>query len=299
MSESIVGEVTLRGRAFSQEELSRIRALVEGSPSDHRAALSRKVCALLGWYQSNGRPKERSCRSVLQKLHDAGFLRLPSPRCLPPRRGPIALTERTAPRAPVELRPRDVSAQDFRILTGSRDRAAEALWNEYVERYHYLGYGTPVGPQIKYFVTRGDEPLACIVFSGPAWKVRCRDQWIGWSHPQRERHLGLIVNNTRFLILPWIQVKNLASRLLGLAAKRLPEDWERLYGYRPLLMETFVHSERHAGTCYRAANWIYVGQTDGRGRMDRHKRREKPPKSMFVFPITPDARATLASLPIV
>jgi hypothetical protein len=291
-----IGPITLRGRTFSGDELARIRAIVDGSKDAVRPALSRTICEALGWYQSNGQPKERSCRDVLRNLHIAGFLSLPTPRRAPKRRRPIALTVRTAPRASVMLQPREVTLADLRIVNASTDKSTNALWNEYVARYHYLGYGTPVGPNIKYVVARGEEPIACMIFSGAAWKVRCRDEWIGWTSAQRETNLRFIINNSRFLILPWIRAKNLASRTLALAARRLPDDWHHIYGYRPLLLETFVHTERHAGTCYRAANWIYVGETAGRGRMDRHKKRELPRKAMFLYPLNPDSRIRLATL---
>lgn len=280
------GSVTLRGRTFSAEELQEIRAIVESSQTDSRSKLSLRICERLNWRQNNGQLKDRSCREALNKLHEQGFLRLPPAHPRPPKRSPICLSERTAPKPVFTPRPREIDIESFSVLS---KRCDIQLWNEFVERYHYLGYGVPVGPNIKYFVRGGDEIVACMTFSGAAWKVAVRDRWIGWSHGQRHNRLHLVLNNTRFLILPWIQVKNLASRLLGLAARRVTEDWLRIYGYSPLLLETFVHVERHAGTCYRAANWICLGETKGRGKMDRHKRCALPRKSVFVYPLTPDA----------
>jgi hypothetical protein len=184
-----------------------------------------------------------------------------------------------------------VGLEHFHIAT--RRHGAEALWNEYVERYHFLKFGVVVGPRIKYFVKLRGEPVACLSFGGAAWKVAPRERWIGWTSEERTRNLRLIVNNTRFLVFPWIQVKNLASRLLALAARRLPADWEQQYGYRPLLLETFVHSERHAGTCYKAANWICVGETKGRGRMDRHGEAKLPKKTLWVYPLVASAQDRL------
>jgi hypothetical protein len=283
--------LTVRGRTFSQEEVDRVRAIVEGSVGERRFAISKKVCLALGWLQENGRLKDRSCRELLRRLDQAGIIRLPPPSHPPVRRRPIPLTERTAPRLAFEIEPRDVGWDQFTIATGNA--RAEQLWNEYVERYHYLKFGTVVGPQIKYFVEVKGEPVACLSFGGAAWKVEARDRWIGWTLEQRRSHLRFVVNNTRYLLFPWIHVKNLASRILGMAARRLPTDWHDRYGYRPVLMETFVHADRHAGTCYRAANWIIVGETKGRGRMDRHFEANLPRKVMFVQPLVPHARELL------
>lgn len=288
--------VTLRGRIFTPAELMQIRAVIEGSPSAHRNALSKMVCEALNWRQANGRLKDRSCRDVLLKLHAAGLVSLPPRRRPPTRRQPIVITNRTDPKPGVPFGPRDISTHDFTIVTGSGHLADEKLWNEYVERYHYLGYGVPVGPHIKYFVRLRQEPVACIAFAGAAWKIQPRDSWIGWSAEQRQRNLRWIVNNTRFLIFPWVRVDNLASRLLALALKRLPDDWLRLYAYRPLLVETFVHADRHAGTCYRAANWLCAGTTQGRGKTDRKNVARLPKKLVFLRELTQDARSTLAAI---
>jgi len=287
--------LTVRGRAFSREDLLRIREIVESSRSECRFAISKKVCEALGWYQENGRPKDRSCRDVLQRLHTAGFVELPPPLYPHRPRRPIPLTGRTEPRLPFPLKPPEVGLAHFRIAT--RVKYEEALWNEFVERYHYLKFGVVVGPQIKYFVEVRGEPVACLSFGGAAWKVEPRDQWIGWTTEQRKKNLRYVVNNTRYLLFPWIGVKNLASRILSLAARRLPEDWQRLYGYRPCLIETFVQTQRHAGTCYKAANWILVGETKGRGRMDRYAEAKLPRKAMYVYPLVPNAREILMRSP--
>lgn len=290
--------LTIRGRTFSHEELLRIRAIVgSGSASgEHRRGLSLKICEELNWRQANGHLKDRSCRDVLLKLQEAGFLKLPPGQCKPTHRRPIQITAATDPRpAPGAFGPRDIGVECFQIVSARRC-ADDRLWNEYVERYHYLRYGVPVGPHIKYFVYVRDEPIALLAFSGAAWKTAPRDTWIGWSQSQRQTNLHLVVNNTRFLILPWIRVDNLASRILALAAKRLPEDWNARYAYRPLLLETFVHTERHVGTCYRAANWICVGTTQGRGKTDRHKTFSLPKKLVFLHPLVSNVQTRLTAL---
>jgi hypothetical protein len=297
MIDSIPQPWTVRGRSFSRDELLQIRAIVDASPHDPRSLLSRRICEAFDWRQPNGRLKDRSCREVLLRLHDLAFLKLPPRRVEARRRRPIPITARTDPRVPRPFSPRDLDGAAFFVVTRSRSRALEQLWNEYVERYHYLRFGVPVGPHIKYFVRLGDEPIACLAFSGAAWKVASRDRWIGWSRAQREKHLRFIVNNSRFLIFPWIRVKNLASRILSLALHRLPGDWQRLYAYRPLLVETFVHANRHAGICYRAANWVCVGVTEGRGKTDRYHNTRLPKKLVFLSPLAHNARQALAAMP--
>ena len=249
-AESTAARITIRGRSFAPEEILQIKALVEASPDDHRFALSKKVCAALGWVQPNGRLKDRSCRDVLRRLQQLGFFRLPAPRRPPVKRRRIPLTIRTAPGVALCVRPRSIGLASLSVVTGCGDPQKERLWNEYVERYHFLGFGVPLGPHIKYFITLGAEPVACLAFAGAAWRVQVRDQWIGWSDEQRRRNLRYVVNNTRFVIFPWVNVPNLASRVLGLVARRIQDDWLLRYAYRPLLLETFVDTQRHVGTCF-------------------------------------------------
>jgi hypothetical protein len=290
--ESVVSSITIRGREFSAEDLRAIKAIVDTSPDAHRFALSKMVCEALGWYQPNGRLKDRACRAVLARLHEVGFLRLPVHRRPPVTRRPIPPTESTAPRPAMAIHPCHVDRSCFSIVTGSGYRQ-ERLWNEYVERYHALGYGVPVGPHIKYLVSLEGTPIACLSFASASWRLEARDRWVGWSDPQRRRNLRFVVNNTRFLILPWIHARNLASRLLALAARRLRDDWLDRYGLRPLLIETFVDTTRYAGTCYRAANWVLVGHTKGRGRMDRHFKAAKSRKAVLVYPLVAHAATWL------
>lgn len=290
---SPTGSLTLRGRRFSAEELETIRSILSESPSAHRFELSKRICRELDWLQPNGRLKDRSCRDVLARLEAKGLIKLPARRRPSVRRQPIGLTERTEPRPAPAVTPREVDRTCFSIVTGTGDRGQERLWNEYVERYHPLGYGVPLGSHIKYFVRWKDEIVSCLAFGGAAWKLQARDQWIGWSPDARQCNLSRVVNNTRFLILPWVQTPNLASRILGLAACRLREDWDRLYAYRPVLLETFVEAPRYLGSCYLAANWQCLGLTKGRGRMDRHFQAEQSKKRVLVYPLVKDARRIL------
>ncbi len=159
------------------------------------------------------------------------------------------------------------------------------MWREYIQRYHYLGYTSLPGAQIRYFTYAGDVLLALLSFSAAAWKTAPRDQFISWTHEQREKNLHYIINNSRFLILPWVRSTNLASKLLSLVSHQLLIDWPRQYGYQPALLETFVELERFTGACYKAANWIYVGNTTGRGKLDRYKQFTLPKKSIWLYPL--------------
>jgi hypothetical protein len=176
-------------------------------------------------------------------------------------------------------------------------RQESQLWTELIERHHYLRYRVPVGANLRYLVRSprsGEQVLACLLWSSPAWKMAARDQSIGWNAEQRAHNLQLIVNNSRFLVLPWVHIQGLASKILAQSARQLPIDWEQRYGYRPLLLETLVDAQRFRGTCYRAANWIHVGQTSGRGRMDReHKTHGQAVKDIYLYPLARNARQRL------
>jgi hypothetical protein len=173
-------------------------------------------------------------------------------------------------------------------LLGGESGGDSALFREYLDRYHYQHYRVPFGAHVRYLVRSEHSPervLACLLWTSPAWKLAERDRWIGWSPEQRARNLQFIVNHSRFLILPWVRVKGLASKILSHCARQLPADWEKRYGYRPLLLETLVETERFRGTCYQAANWIQLGGTQGRGRMDRYHERTGTAKMLFVYPL--------------
>jgi hypothetical protein len=172
-------------------------------------------------------------------------------------------------------------------------RKDSALWNETIDRYHYLGYKPLPGAQLRYFAYAGDRLLAALGFGAAAWKTGPRDVWIGWSREQRHRNLRGVINNARFLILPWIRVRGLASTLLSRVSGQLPGAWEQRYGYRPVLLETFVEAERFAGTCYRAANWRCLGQTQGRGKLGDHRIGQVPVKDVWVYPLVRDFREQL------
>ena len=279
------------GRLFSAEEIDLLRRLIASNPAKTRAQLSRDVCDLLGWRRPDGGRKDMSCRVAMLRMERDGLLQLP-----PPLKGNgnghrrPRLTPASDPQEPLTTPVGRLGELVFRCVETRRD---SSLWNELIERHHYLGYQPLPGAQIRYLITRGDDLLAAVGFGASAWKVAPRDLFIGWTLEQRRDHLHQVIDNARFLILPWIHSPNLASHLLARLARRLPQDWDRRCGYAPVLLETFVEKARFRGTCYRAANWIHVGQTQGRGKLDRYKRFAVPVKDVFLLPLRRDFRQRL------
>jgi hypothetical protein len=280
------------GRAFGEDELACIRRLA-AEPGTTRRAISRRVCEQVGWRKPDGGLKEMSCRVVLLRMQADGLVRLPAPRhrcsntaraAAPPR------SPQTEPQAPLLTAAGLLRAVRLELVDSPRD---SRLWNEHIDRYHYLGYQPLPGAQLRYFAHSEDGLLALFGFGAAAWKTAARDDFIGWTPRQREARLYLVANNARFLILPWVHSRHLASKLLGLVARQLPADWHARYGYRPVLLETFVEKARFAGTCYRAANWLCVGETRGRGKLDTAHAHPVPVKSVWVLPLVPRFRELL------
>lgn len=278
------------GRDFSNEEMQHIRALIVDNPSEHRAALSRMVCKYLGWFKADGGLKEMSARVAMLRMQADGLIQLPEPRRKKPKQN-IQLTPGTEPDQAVQLPVSALSPLRLQMV----DRTTTRLWNEYIHRYHYLGYTPLPGAQLRYFIIAADQVLALISFSASAWQCAPRDQHIGWSHEQRKRNLHLIINNSRFLILPWVQSKNLASKSLAMAARSVADDWQYRYNYRPVLLETFVEKDRFKGTCYKAANWHLMGQTKGRGKLGPSGKISVPIKDIWLYPISADYKNKLLS----
>jgi len=268
-----------------------IRRLMASEPKLNRAHLSRRVCSELHWLRSDGRSKEMSCRVAMLRMQRDGLITLP-----PPEKGNgngrrrPRLTAASDPKEPMALPAGALGQLRFHSVQTPQD---SSLWNELIERYHYLKYKPLPGAQMRYFLFHGSYLLAALGFSAAAWKVAPRDQFIGWDDGQRRRNLHRIVNNSRFLILPWVKVRNLASSILAAAAKRLGRDWMERYGYEPVLLETFVERSRFRGTCYRAANWLRVGETKGRGKLDRQHRGLSTVKHIYVYPLRKDFRQKL------
>lgn len=280
------------GRVFSGAELAQIRALIAAHPSATRAALSRMVCTHLGWNRADGRPKDMSCRVAMLRMHRDDLLRLPPPRNANNNGKPyLRRTQQATPQTPIRVAsPRELGALELQPVTL---RDASHLHNEYLERYHYLGYQPLPGAQLRYFVRAAGRIVALLSFGAAAWKTQPRDRFIGWTPSQRQQHLHRVVNNARFLILPWVECKNLASSILARAAHRIPQDWQLHYGYRPVLLETFVEQSRFRGIAYQAANWICLGATAGRGKLDVHHRALLPKKTVWVYPLERNFRQVL------
>ncbi len=288
MSESL----TFRGRTFRAGELALMRQTALEFSALGVTEIARTVCELLEWKRPSGGLKNHECRQLLERLQAEGFLRLPALRKLGgrgPRRANVSGA--CCQPANVECTASECEPLELALVEGPTE---SRQWREQVERYHYLGCRVPFGAHLRYWARNRERELACLLWTSPAWKMQARDEWIGWSEKQRGHNLQSIVSNGRFLILPWVQVKGLASKVLALSARRMPRDWEIRYGHRPLLLETLVDAKRFRGTCYRAANWIHVGQTAGRGRMDReHTAQGQAVKDIYVYPLARDARQRL------
>jgi hypothetical protein len=283
------------GRHFPAEDIQRIVELIRGSPGSSRAELSRRVCEMFDWRKPDGGLKEMSCRVAMLRMHADGLIALPPRRAanFDGYRAPTA-TAATDPQPPITEPVDQLPPLEFHPVS-AHTREGSRLWNEYIQRYHYLAYTPLSGAQLRYFVAINGQFVALLSFGAAAWKTAPRDQFIGWSAQQRQHSRHLIVNNARFLILPWVRSKGLASKILGHIARRLPTDWQQRYGYRPVLLETFVQSDRFRGTCYKAANWIHVGQTTGRGKLDVTHQHALPVKDIWLYPLVRSFRQQLTA----
>jgi hypothetical protein len=281
------------GQRIDSKIMARIQKVIDQNPGAKRGALSRQICEELKWRSRNGRLKEVNCRKLMSRLQREGKIQLAEAERFRGRRQarpqlqqiPAEAVKRAALE---ELKP--VALE----LVDSGDKESSRIWNELMDRYHYLGSGPLCGAQLRYLIGSQQQGwIGALSFSGAAWAVQARDQWIGWSASLREKNLNQVVGNSRFLIVPQWKVPHLASHVLGLAVKRLRADWRRRYGYEPQLVETFIDKERFEGTCYRAANWIAVGETQGRGRQDGTHARRSSIKRVFVYPLDRQARQRL------
>jgi hypothetical protein len=285
--------ITVCGRHFDDGDIALVRRIIEDDPKACRRKIATRTCEALGWIRPNGRLKEMSCRVALLRLEAKGYIALPSPRKRGGNKKPYqSETTIPVPEFPVFHSPQNLPGLRLRVV---ESRADSRLWNEAVARFHYLGYNRLPGAQLRYLVEGEPGLLGVLGFGASAWKVAARDRWIGWTDAQRKSRLHLVVNNARFLLLPWIRSKNLASWVLGKCARRLSSDWQQRYGYRPLILETFVDRERFDGTCYKAANWIRLGETQGRGKLDRFHRAEVPVKLVYVYPLEKTFRRLLCA----
>jgi hypothetical protein len=277
------------GRDFTNKELDQIISLIKENPQFHRAKLSREVCQMLRWLKPDGKLKDMSCRVAMLRMQKDGLIELPEPLRAKAAIRKIEFTPATDAQDSILCPVNQLPHLQLQMV----NKTNSSLWNEYIERYHYLGYTPLPGAQLRYFITANGQILALTGFGAAAWQTSPRDKFIGWDHEQRKRNLHLIVNNARFLILPWVQSKNLASKILALHARQLPYEWEEKYKIRPVLMESFVEKNRFAGTCYKAANWCNVGQTKGRGKLGPPGKISVPIKDVWLYSLNTNFRTLL------
>lgn len=287
-----MAQLKYRGRVVSSEDILYIKDLIAANPQESRRTLSKILCEAWQWRQANGALRDMVCRGLLLRLERAGHIELPPVKFVPHN----PLVRRVRP-LPVLI--------DTTLLEGSLDQiqplefvqvrrsADEPLFNSLIEEHHYLGYEQPVGEHLKYLVWAQGRPIACVAWSSAPRHLGSRDCYIGWSQPARRRNIRFLAYNTRFLILPWVRVKHLASHILGRMAGRIAEDWQQMYGHPIYFLETFVDPERFGGTCYRAANWVVLGKTTGRGKQSNSYIPNRSIKQVLGYPLTKHFRQLL------
>jgi len=287
--------ICYRHRVVTDSDVAFIRQLVAEHPESSRRDLSKKLCVAWNWVQANGALRDMVCRGLMLKLHREALIELPPVRR--EMRNPLA--RRSAPAlVSVEAAALQASLAEIRPLEFRQVRrtAQEALFNSLIEHHHYLAYTQPVGEHVKYLVLARGRPIACMAFSSAPRHLGSRDRFIGWDKQARLKNIGLLAYNTRFLILPWVRVPHLASHILGRMARVLSADWQRLYGHPIYFVETFIDPQRFRGTCYRAANWIDLGQTTGRGQDAPTHKPNRPIKQVLGYPLVKDFRRRLSQL---
>ena len=283
------------GRVFTPQEMRLLRELISDNPTMNRHQLSKVYCRRIGWFRPNGELKHTMALTTMRAMERDGLIKLPPSRNRVKRRyHPITIGPETEPPPSVPATLNQARPLRLSIVTGKGEQIS-GLWNQYIARYHYLGYKRLVGSQIRYAVLARDyTPLAMLGFSTAAWKIKPRDSFIGWSDEQRKANLHLVIDNTRFLILPWAShLPNLGSHILKCARQQLPGHWNSRYGFEPVLIETFVETERFRGTVYKASGWIKVGKTQGRGRYDRYNKANLPKKDIWLRPLRKDWKRIL------
>jgi hypothetical protein len=287
--------MVIQGRQLHAEDIGLIRSLLAEHGDWCRTRISEELCRRWDWRNGQGRFKDMAARTLLLKLERAGLIQLPQRRCpssngLRNRNPPLVAHATESIRCALrDLRPLAVSI----VAPGSEDLR---LFNCLLSRYHYLGHRNTVGENIRYLVCeRTGRPVGCALFGSAAWKCAARDAWIGWDRGRREANLGLLTNNTRFLVLPWVSVPHLASHLLAMLARRVRADWQAKYGHPVHALETFVDRDRFRGTCYRAANWLRLGATQGRTRNDRERSIRTSVKDVYLYPLVSNFRRQLCA----
>ena len=281
------------GRNFTSEDIELIKWTRIKYSHLSRKELAGTVCEFLNWTTPAGRAKTPQCVAFLVELEEAGIIELP-PVIIKSKKVSVSII----PNFYIDTSPIVGNLKDFEPINLEIARAGAQLklWRKYVNDYHMLGDKQVFGSRLYYFVKSGDKKLGCLQFSASAWALKSRDEWIGWSIEDKNVRLQLILNNSRFLIFPWVNIKNLASKALALSIKQIQKDWLREYCYSPVLLETFVDTSQFAGTCYKASNWTYLGHTKGRGRMDKNAERLLPPKAIYMYPLQKDFKECLKGL---
>lgn len=285
-------QLTYRGKAITFDDIVFINQLIDDNPGVSRWALSKKLCLAWNWVQPNGVLRDMVCRGLMLELHRSGHIKLPAKK----RHTHNPFVDRKKP-SRIKIDQSSIAAELSHIkpleFCQVRRTPKEKLFNSLIEHHHYLGYSHPVGEQLKYIIYARQRPIACLAFSSAPRHIGCRDRFIGWSQHSRKAHIHLMAYNTRFLILPWVRVPHLASHILGRIARILADDWNRFYRHQIHYLETFVDKTRFAGTCYKAANWIYLGDTTGRGKNDQTKKVNRSIKAVWGYPLTKNFRAIL------
>jgi len=286
------GEKIIYGIEVTAAQLDFVRRLITENPTDSRRQLSYKLCDAWNWIQPNGVRRDLVCRSFLLALERKGHIELPPPRCTP--LNPLA-NRHPPPKIEVDESPILADLGELLPLQVELVRATawEKLYNSLLAHHHYLGYCYPIGEQLKYLIRWRDRPIGCMGWSSAVRHLGPRDRFIGWTAEQRKANLRLIGYQTRYLILPWVKVKNLASHLLAVIARRICSDWSSSYNHPLYLLETFTDPSRHPGTCYRAANWQYLGMTTGRGKNAPSNRATRPPKAIWCYPLCREFRSLM------
>ena len=284
--------IKYRGRVATTEDVAFINNLIKNHPHDSRYALSIRLCKAWRWVQPNGALRDMVCRGFMLKLHRAGYINLPAKKITP--NNPL-VNRKTPEEIRIDQCPISTTLKDVRPLKFCQVRrnGKEKLFNSLIDKYHYLGYCHPVGEQLKYIVYADKRPVACLAWSSAPRHIGSRDKFIGWPKDIRQKNLNLIAYNSRFLILNWVGIPHLASHILGRMAKILPHDWMRLYNHPIYYLETFVDKDLFKGTCYKAANWVYLGETTGRGKNDQTHKPNRSIKAVLGYPLTKDFRKHL------
>ncbi len=283
--------ITIRKRTINEEDISSIQATVNEHWDKGRTHISRVLCQKWNWLQPNGRLKDMACRELLLTLKRKGFISLPPGY----HNGNNKKRNRIIPVVEIEKTPLEGKPSHFEPvqLQLVRNTSLEPLYNSLIQQHHYLGYRQIVGNHLKYMAFIDEQPVACLGWGSAAWSVKSRESFIGWDKPTKENNLHLVVNNTRFLILPWVNIKFLASKVLGLNARRISEDWFKIYNHHVYLLETFVEQDRFKGTCYKAANWVRAGQTKGTAKRGHDHLFHGKIKDVYLYPLRKDFRKKL------